>query len=501
MREWFKAWQTGDNSVRNYKKYFKPVMTYAEGAWTLGKKDGSIDEPISSDRHHIDAKSWLDLQDKQVRYNAYSGSKSLLENLAHLPTKITRFEEGDPVLAQWNYRISVHPIEGDISIDMLEVRYDEASQRKSRRNREQYLHSRSARFDFEGININGTREAGAMDYNLLDSIMEQIPGKDNYKADITEKAFDASGDDLFSANPKTPNKPLNLGYYHRAFVQKSADGTRRQDQRTFSDRVFVAHTTQGRIAPQVYENSYGEKIERRVSFAIPVEIIWLTPLHSWNPYNIPMLEKPDGKGTDSMPYSGISSRIYYMTPTEFFSGDSEEADAADTVAGEVFVNTPNHGKKKVQSSGTRIVFPKIAGIENTVRQRYPIMPVHGEGSALFKKLNALEDAMGFDKAADIQPGTLIFVTGVSHSDQTTGHVHVFQLQESDLAELRTGEKSEIDVTTESRNGHSHNIIIRRRSGADDGDSNEFIISSCDTNSSQAGKVCWDNHSTTMTKTG
>ena len=31
MREWFKAWQTGDDSVRNYKKYFKPVMTYAEG--------------------------------------------------------------------------------------------------------------------------------------------------------------------------------------------------------------------------------------------------------------------------------------------------------------------------------------------------------------------------------------------------------------------------------------------------------------------------------------
>ena len=266
---------------------------------------------------------------------------------------------------------------------------------------------------FQGININGTREAGAMDYNLLDSIMEQIPGKDNYQADITEKAFDGSSDDLFSANPKTPNKPLNLGYYHRAFVQKSADGTKRQDQRTFSDRVFVAHTTQGRIAPQVYENSYGEKIERRVSFAIPVEIIWLTPLHSWNPYKIPMQDKPEGKGTESQPYSGISSRIYYMTPTEFFSGESEETDAADTVAGEVYVDTPEHGKKKFRASGTRIVFPKIAGIENTVRQRYPIMPVHGEGSALLKKLNALEDAMGFDKAADIPAGTLIFVTECS----------------------------------------------------------------------------------------
>ena len=159
-------------------------------------------------------------------------------------------------------------------------RYDEASQRLKRLDREQYVYSRAARFDFEGININGTRDEGAMDYNLLDSIMEQIPGKDNYQADITEKAFDGSGDDLFSANPNTPNKPLNLGYYHRAFVQKSADGTsRHQDQRTFSDRLYVAHTTQERVAPQVYENSFGEKIERRVSFAIPVEVIWLTPLH------------------------------------------------------------------------------------------------------------------------------------------------------------------------------------------------------------------------------
>ena len=75
----------------------------------------------------------------------------MLENLAHLPTKITRFEQGDPVLAQWNYRISVHPIEGDFSIDMLEVRYDEAALRKSRQTRERYLRSRAARFDLEGM--------------------------------------------------------------------------------------------------------------------------------------------------------------------------------------------------------------------------------------------------------------------------------------------------------------------------------------------------------------
>ena len=66
MREWFKAWVNQDASVRDYTKYFKPVMVYLEGAWTLGAADGKIDEPFSSDRHHIDATSWMDLQDKVV---------------------------------------------------------------------------------------------------------------------------------------------------------------------------------------------------------------------------------------------------------------------------------------------------------------------------------------------------------------------------------------------------------------------------------------------------
>ena len=379
------------------------------------------------------------------------------------------------------------------------MRYDEASQRRGRRSNEQYLNSRSARFDIEGININGTREQGAMDYNLLDSLMEQIPGKDNYPADITEPAFDESGDVLYSANPKTPNKPLNLGYYHRAFVQTSKDGKRsHRDQRTFSDRVFVAHTTSGRIAPQVYTNLNGQKVERRVTFAIPVEVIWLTPLHSWNPYNIPMKDSVTGKGTETDPYSGIGNKEYYMTPTEFFTGDFVQGDAADTVAGEVFVSTPQ-GTKKTRASGVRVFLPKIAGIESNIRQRYPIMPVHGEGSALWKKLNALEDAMEFAKAADIASG-ISYSTGLSHNPSTSGHQHLFNANEQDLADLRSGATQEISVTTESRNGHNHNLVIKRKAGATNGDPDEFFVSSCDTNSSAAGKVCWDNHSNDITRT-
>ena len=49
MQEWFKAWQNQDHSQRDYRKYFKPVLCYMEGAWTM-ETEGSIDEPFKSDR-------------------------------------------------------------------------------------------------------------------------------------------------------------------------------------------------------------------------------------------------------------------------------------------------------------------------------------------------------------------------------------------------------------------------------------------------------------------
>ena len=63
MREWFTAWRDQDYSVRDYRPYFRPVLCYLEGSWT-NSQQGSIDEPFESDRHHLDASSWLDLAEK-----------------------------------------------------------------------------------------------------------------------------------------------------------------------------------------------------------------------------------------------------------------------------------------------------------------------------------------------------------------------------------------------------------------------------------------------------
>ncbi|KAJ7378067.1 hypothetical protein OS493_024729 [Desmophyllum pertusum] len=74
MREWFKAWKSQDHTVRDYRKYFKPVLCYLEGVWGTASKD--IDEPFESDRHFIDANSWFDLQEK-IRFTSYTGRKTI----------------------------------------------------------------------------------------------------------------------------------------------------------------------------------------------------------------------------------------------------------------------------------------------------------------------------------------------------------------------------------------------------------------------------------------
>lgn len=61
MVEWFKAFNKQDGSKRDYTKYFKPVLCYLEGTWTLDKE---LVEPFESDRHNLEAKSWLDLHEK-----------------------------------------------------------------------------------------------------------------------------------------------------------------------------------------------------------------------------------------------------------------------------------------------------------------------------------------------------------------------------------------------------------------------------------------------------
>ena len=212
MREWFKAWKSQDHSVRDYRKYFKPVLCYLEGTWTTEIKD--IDEPFESDRHFIDAKSWFDLQEK-VRFTSYTGRKDNLENFSFLPTTIMEIINGTiPVFAQWNYRILCHPLSREVPLNRIRVVDEFHSRLPARRKYEEQTNTRAARFQLNpkdsdkwSERINNPR------FTFLDELMSEIPGKDNYQGNLTDEAFDIVAHTL---DPKKSGK-LNVAYYHRWF--------------------------------------------------------------------------------------------------------------------------------------------------------------------------------------------------------------------------------------------------------------------------------------------
>jgi hypothetical protein len=84
--------------------------------------------------------------------------------------------------------------------------------------------------------------------------------------------------------------------------------------------------------------------EQRWTWALPLEIIYLTPLENWNPCNLEFLDKRGNlfdkkqkelkrNGSKDHPYIGYSNRDNWeKVPSEFFKGQNGR-DLADTGAG------------------------------------------------------------------------------------------------------------------------------------------------------------------------
>ncbi|XP_070209272.1 uncharacterized protein [Littorina saxatilis] len=433
MREWFRAWKDGDFSKRDYRPYFKPVLCYLEGAWTT---DVTLDEPFHSERHRVDASDLKDLHDK-IRFTAHTGDKNVEENLAYLPSMILNITDGVPSIAQWNYRILCHPIKQDLKLKDLKPVDDLGVRLANKDLWEDYVMSRAARFSlnpFGGEKIHK--------WTPLDKIMKQIPGKNGYGSRLTDKSI--GGMKLNGHN----NRPLNTAFYHRWYKLGQAGAMGDKVAHTgFADRnLFVAETTQPRVAPMSVKSCRasaggGRKVcmthTRRVSYAVPLEVVYLTPLHSWNPYNL--LYKGDkksplgrtvlaggrnGKLTSEGAYNGTNSRHFYHTPAQFFrSGNEVNSDPADTVKGVVGVLDPNGKVRSVVASGVRIFLPEIKGV-GVLRTRYPVMPVYAEGSTIWKELEALRDVvMNMQEHQKYFRNTPSFLTGEnaegSEKKQTT----------------------------------------------------------------------------------
>ena len=503
MREWFKAWKKSDHSVRDYRKYFKPVLCYLEGAWTISEK---LEESFFSDRHFLDASSWFDLQEK-VRYTSYTGGKSNLENFSYLPTTIMNMINGTlPQIAQWNYRILCHPLKRDVPLNRFRVVDDLMARMANKKTLKEHERTRAARFT---VNPSDTDEwvDGVNNYGLIDDLMGEIPGKDNYAAELYDDAFDSVS---YPYNATDYVNKLNVGYYHRWMRVGSKDAMgRTKRHRGFADEnIFMAMTTQPRVAGveldvcKGWRNHICTRYEQKWSYAIPLEMVYMTPLLNWNPYGLEYKGAANselGKTVNAngrwgsykenvKAYNGTNSKVYYQTPHEFFVSGEQGSSPADTVKKLAGVLDRSGQIHKVKASGTRAFLPYIPGV-GSMRTRFPIVPVHGEGSGVWKELEALKDIVLEPKTyihmfrenwRDEKSKGVVLQTGKSLDD---GHVHRVVLSAGEVDMIKLGRA--VLVETEETNGHSHEMHIKFNN-------NRYIMTSCD-----GGRSCFDGHSRNM----
>lgn len=170
-----------------------------------------------------------------------AGTKSRLENLAYLPTTVMEFINGTvPVFAQWNYRIMCHPVKQEVPLTHVMLIDDLKTRMQFKQTKEKYRNSRAALYKLRREIPNSKSKASG---ELLDVIMGEIPGKDNYPGRIFDKTIDGNKVLDLAGNE------IDVSRYNRAFKtqDKDAMGVNRH-LRGFSDNnLFAAKTLQPKV--------------------------------------------------------------------------------------------------------------------------------------------------------------------------------------------------------------------------------------------------------------
>merc|ERR1719440_476672 len=385
MREYFRAFVEQDEEIRDYKKYFPSQLCYMEGWLEYDRPGGKLDDPFLSERHELEVNTWHDLMDT-VRARMMAGEKSELENAAYLPQLVVDItESGNPVRANFAYSIKCHQLE-DKKGKPLSVPFE-----RMRKTRD--LHTEDSGWSFDSksdrrslFELDPTCDAAfkqdgnppftrtkaqakickgnknsEIQPSYIDMLMSQIPGKDMYGAEILDDR---------KADPRNSTEPLNNAYYNRVFRSLAKDANNELiHMRGFHDgSLWVAESTH---PDMVAFNEKGAKAghqkkgkgtagttrgDRRFSWAIPFELIYLSPLKNWNPYKFKIFgddeAKKEQKGNGcrgksglskaeqkKCAFNGISKNKYWATPKALWTKDLDPAavDSADTSGSSMLV--------------------------------------------------------------------------------------------------------------------------------------------------------------------
>lgn len=355
--------------------------------------------------------------------------------------------------------------------------------------------------------------------------MYQIPGKDNYPGVITESSYGSTAYTIHST-PGNMTK-LNTARYHRWYKIEDKDAMGQKNvHRGFSDpNLFVAQTTSPHISglyqhscikhrePHHHTVTTCTDLEERFTYAIPLEVVYLTPLLTWNPYNIQhttsmknadihhIIHGPNGTRNGGMTkdkaYNGTHNKLYYRTPVEFFSSKgSVDHDRADTAKGSVGVLDQQGQVRQMVASGIRIMLPKIEGV-GRIRTRWPIVPIHAEGQHTRKELEALKDmvmnmptysTLFEEMPTSVSQANKLFMETEhllkippTSRDPPGLHDHDLVIHEYDIESMKQGNTVK-GVLSSISNAHQHSVDIKMTGN------NTYIMTSCD-----GMARCWDGH--------
>ena len=210
---------------------------------------------------------------------------------------------------------------------------------------------------------------------------------------------------------------------------------------------------------------------QRWSYAIPLEIIYQNPLVEWNPYDI--VYYPDdatatrvtagGKnGKKGKAYDGASHKLFFRTPASLFA-DRKGVSNADTSGGLTHVLDKKGNEREVVASGHWINMPEIPGIPGSIRQRYPVFPVHEHGSTEWKEIKALQEMVVNKNDADIKKileEVRISAYGAELKLKGGGHDHTITITPKELRELQQGVKTQVEKTSSIAEAHSHKVLVK-----------------------------------------
>jgi len=381
MQSYFQALNDQNFSTFDYREHFNWVMSNEE-VWPERFTE-VVTDTFPSDRHVVDASSVHEQLHKHWR-DEYGGINDRAENINVWPIVSMVTGEDTVELVTIKNRVTCNQVGslGDYHFnDFMTVR-DDIYAEKIQNSVIAIFESSKTRFKIDDGGYRGSP-------GVLDELMYKCYGMEGVGSNLAETYRDKLTQSDYNIKVYGGGVDINAAkftrFYNRALPNASG---RTNSRRGFNDPYLFSSLT---THQDVLGVSDGVNTHR-YTWAIPMEMIMLTPLHTWNPHNIQYVTDPanggllDGSTVDKALLGYNNNPYYYLTPDEFYNG-VDPVDPADTTSAK-WVLDGNGVAQLCRSSGVWSVLPSINNVTDRVRARFPIYEDAIQGPGLAEALSS-----------------------------------------------------------------------------------------------------------------